>query len=761
MNSERWQRLQTLFHQAVELPKDTREAFLESECGPGDHDLVAQVLEMIEEDERASSPFDRSLADRARQAISIGGLPAQVGPYLLGRQLGYGGMGVVYLAHHKELGSTVAIKFLRDAWMSPARAQRFCAEQRTLAKLNHPSIARLYEAGTLAGGIPWFAMEYVEGIPLTEYCRQRNLGLVQRLTLFRSVCQAVEYAHSLAVIHRDLKPSNILVKEDTTLRLLDFGIAKQLEPDEPSARQTFTGLHLFTPAYASPEQIRGESIGVFTDAYSLGVILYELLTGQLPVDTSSRPSLTPLSTLHCSRSDWDELNVICAAAMHPDVSRRYSSARAVIRDIDHLMKREPLEARPDSLRYRTGKFLARNRNIVSTLAAMLTVLAILATYFTVRLNSARRTASVSASRTERVEQFMLDLFNSGDSSAGPSKDLRAVTLLDRGVKQADSLGNEPAIQAQLYRTLGSTYQHLGKLDRAETLLHLSLDTSKRSQASDNQLADGLVALGLLRVEQGKSHEAEDLIRDGLTRAGQSNPRDSRLIARATAALGKAIVAQSEYSRAVPVLENAIQMQAGPPSPGLAASMRDLAGAKFFLSDYDACDSLTKRAMAMHVQLFGASHPSVADDWIDIGNVQQQRARYLESEVSFRKALGIYEGWYGPDHPEVASSLTILSQSLSMQKRLVESQKLLDRALTIQEHAYGPLHPRVAFILNQLGSLDLVEGRYNEAADYYQRTLTIYRSFFGEKSAFTCVALANLATVYFKQNDYRQVGSNVS
>ncbi len=285
-------------------------------------------------------------------------------------------MGVVYLAERTDLGSLVAIKVLRDAWLSPARRERFASEQRTLAQLNHPSIRRLYDADTLDDGTPWFVMEYVEGIPLTEYCREHRCSIDERLQLFRAVCEAVQYAHQRAVIHRDLKPSNILVKPDGTVRLLDFGIAKQLESLEAplgKTDQTMTGLRLMTPAYAAPEQIRGDGVGIHTDVYSLGVILYELLAGQLPFDLSKltpgeaetvivgrepeKPSAVANETTKlpgansgatsASKTAWADLDVLCLTAMHKDTQRRYQSVEALTRDIDHYLRGEPLEARPD------------------------------------------------------------------------------------------------------------------------------------------------------------------------------------------------------------------------------------------------------------------------------------------------------------------------------------------------------------------------------------------------------------------------------
>src|SRR5580704_13539392 len=300
MDTARLKRIQGLFLEAAELPEAERRLFLETACGD-DSGLRAEVLGMLQEDARGGSLLDGDLSQVARNILSESRdsqLPKELGPYRLLRMLGEGGMGVVFLAERADLGSLVAIKILRDAWLSPARRERFATEQRTLAQLNHPSIARLYDADTLPDGTPWFVMEYVEGVPITEYCRVQDgsiehgsieLGSIERrLRLFRSVCEAVQYAHGHAIIHRDLKPSNILVRSDGTVGLLDFGISKQLDDLGQAVEQTRTELRLMTPAYAAPEQLRGERIGVFTDVYALGVILYELLAGCAPFDLSNK-----------------------------------------------------------------------------------------------------------------------------------------------------------------------------------------------------------------------------------------------------------------------------------------------------------------------------------------------------------------------------------------------------------------------------------------------------------------------------------------
>jgi serine/threonine-protein kinase len=475
MDPHRWERIQTLFQQAVELGAPQRASFLKT-AASGDKQLLAAVESLLKQDERADSLFDQTIAQVAGPIVnsSSQSLSQEFGPYRVRELLGEGGMAAVYLAERADLGSLAAIKVLRDAWMSPARRQRFDLEQRTLAQLSHPAIARLYDADSMADGTPWFAMEYVNGVALTDYCRQHESSIEDRLKLLKSVCQAVRYAHSRAVIHRDLKPSNILVQSDETVKLLDFGIAKQMDNSEKPLNPTLTGLRMMTPAYAAPEQIRGEQIGTYTDVYALGVILYELLTGRLPFDLSNRsPSEAEQMILHQEPEKpsvlakmafpkvlWADLDVLCLTAMHKDPERRYASVDALVRDIDHHLASEPLEACGDTLSYRIGKFVQRNRRSVIAATLVLACLSGLVIFYTVRLTTARNAALAEAARTQRVLRFTLNLFNGGDLQAGPATDLRVTTLIDRGTQEAANLNSDPSVQAEMYETLGEVYQKL-------------------------------------------------------------------------------------------------------------------------------------------------------------------------------------------------------------------------------------------------------------------------------------------------------------
>jgi serine/threonine protein kinase len=373
MDEKRWNEVQEIFSRAIELPAELggdrrRQSVLEL-CR-GDEEIFAEVMPMVEEDACANPLLDGGLDHAALTFLDLGRVPSlvqrEIGPYRLLRLLGEGGMGVVYLAERTDFGGKVAIKLLRDAWLSPMRRQRFRAEQHTLAELNHPSIAHIYDANTLQDGTPWFAMEYAEGLQLNEYLKARNASIRDRLELFRRICEAIEYAHSHGIIHRDLKPSNILVNEKGQVKLLDFGIAKHLNPDDPQDRtidRTITGLRLMTLAYAAPEQLTGGPIGFYTDVYALGVLLYQLVAGRLPhrmqagdaenaTDrwSGEKPSAVvrrerPEIRLELSKSEWANLDVLTLKALEPDVARRYDGGGALLRDLTAMMENRPLDAR--------------------------------------------------------------------------------------------------------------------------------------------------------------------------------------------------------------------------------------------------------------------------------------------------------------------------------------------------------------------------------------------------------------------------------
>ncbi len=685
-------------------------------------------------------------------------------------------MGVVYLARRDDLDSVAAVKILRDAWLSPARQERFAAEQRTLAQLTHDSIARLFDAGALEDGTPWIAMEYVAGVPLTTYCATRSLSVNQRLGLFLSVCDAVQHAHQHLVIHRDLKPSNILVTEDGSIKLLDFGIAKQLQSLDPGQEQTRTEVRLLTPAYAAPEQIRGERVGVYTDVYALGVILYELLAGKLPFDLSNRtpgqievailesepvrPSVAARNSgaFHLAgRSAWSDLDVLCLTAMQKDPARRYPTVSALARDVAHYVAGEPLEARPDSVAYRFGKFVRRNRVPVGLTAVVLGVLVGLVTFYTVRLRSARNEAVAEAGKAERIQRFTMNLFQGGDPDAGPADSLLVLTLVDRGLLEARSLGGDSTLQSEMFETLGSIYAQLGHLARADSLLSEAL-ASRQAQAPGGSLevTRSLIALGSLRVSQARYEDAERLIREAIATGSRALPPNHPAMAEATTALASVLEERGKYDEAISAAEDAVKRYGSTPQTdgglALAEALARLADAHFYAGHYPASDSLNQRVLTIYRSRYGDRHPMVGQTLMNLGAAQHERGNYAEAEHYHRQGLAIMRQFYGEDHYETAHALTMLARALIFENKLPEADSLLRRSLAIRERVYGPDHPSVASSVNELGNLAVTADRLDDAERYFSRMLEIYRKVYGEKHYLLGIAESNLGTVYMRRQD---------
>ncbi len=820
--ARRWTRVQDLFHAALERPRRERADFVEG-ATRDDPSIGAEVLDLLAVDEAEWTLLDRGVGavaerlldpppagdgdslhlprDSGEEVTGEGG--PTFGPYRMLSFLGEGGMGTVYRVVRDDLGSEAALKILRDGTLSPARRARFVAEQRTLAGLRHPGIAHLLDVGTLPDGTPWFVMELVEGVPLDEHLRRTDPPLEDRLLLFRSVGEVVQHAHRHAVIHRDLKPSNILVREDGQVKVIDFGIAKRLGPEgEPPGEATRTGLRLMTPAHAAPEQLRGEAVGVHTDVYALGVLLFQLLTGRTPFhleggspeETAHRrtaappprpsthrgpsapnptgtedgvpgrptvPGAPPASAAPPlrggSRSEWADLDVLCMTAMHPDPARRYPTVDALLRDLEHFLRREPLEARPDSLGYRAGKFVLRNRTPLGVAAALLILVASSAAW-ALSLMDARDRALAEAARAERVQRFTLNLFQGTDPDFAPAEGLRVVELLERGVQEARALEVDPALQAELYLALGGIHHQLGRLQAADSLIQEALDLRRGLRGDEHpEVAEALVALGLVREGQASLDEAEALAREGLEMTRRTLPPRHPARARAVAALGQVLEARGRYDEALPLVEEAVRLHGsrdGSP-PDLAAALGQLVNLNFYLGRYPEADSLGWDALTLNRSLYGETHPAAARDLINLGAVAFELGDAPRAEELFREALAIQEPWYGTEHPATAANLTMLGRALVRQERMDEAREILQTSLAINRKTLGDQHPRVASAENELGLIAQSRGDWREAQDHFLRMTEIYEALYPEGHSWVGVARSNLAGTHQAQGDHAE------
>jgi len=444
-----------------------------------------------------------------------------------------------------------------------------------------------------------------------------------------------------------------------------------------------------------------------------------------------------------------DLDVLCLTAMHKDPERRCRSVEALIRDIDHYRRDEPLEARPDSVRYRASKFVRRNRRALSATVVISSIFIALIIFFVVRLARARDAAVAETTRTQRIERFMLSLFDGGDKTAGPAGGLRAEALLDRGVQSARTLSAEPALQAELY-------QRLGKFEEAAPLLRSSLDQRKSTAGPESsEVAASFVALGLLRLDQGQLADAERLVREGLAIDKRHLPAKDPALGRDLSVLGHVLGERGSYDNAIKNLDEAIQVQSATHeiTTDLPDSTTALANVQYYVGPLPASDSLYKRALAMDRQLFGAIHPRVADDYYGLGTVQHGMGNDRQAEKYFRQALGIHQSWYGKEHPDSALMMAAVGQSLTYQGRYNEAAPMLQESLAIQERIFGQVNPQVAMGLNTLGLLEIKRRHLADAAKDFKRMADINRAVYDDRHYLVGVALLNLGQVYLEEKQY--------
>jgi serine/threonine protein kinase len=709
--------------------------------------------------------------------------PDDFGPFrfLDETPVGRGELGDVWLAEEEGANRRVAVKFLRRLTHSEVAAN----EIRNQGKLEHRYIARLYRYDIPKDGTPWLAMEYVDGLRLDVYCREQNCTVDQRLRLFHAIAEAVQYAHSEKIDHGDLKPSNILIKKGGEPKLLDFGLARHFQSSSDIARQEKVAG--FTPAYAAPEQFRGSSAGFRADVYSLGVILYELLAGELPFDGVNRTlaeierlkfspeKLTPPSVVarrkvdtaattphreQLSQRDWHDLDALCLKAMESNPNNRYSSVETLIQDLERYMRGELLKARlPHSYGYRSSKFLKRNRRVV--VAASLTLVAILGlvTFFTFRLANERDKALAEASRTHRIQRFMLDLFGNGDRQAAASKDLTVITSIDRGAASVMSLSSDPETQAELSLTLGRLYEQLNSFGKAEKFLRLGLNQTKASGSQSPKTVSALIQLGLLRGDQAQFTEAERLIneaRDLATRLHLSTTDPA--VVNAQSALGIVMVRKGAYDKAIVLLEPIVRLQpiGEEGVVNLLESLTALAVAYQYTGRYGGAESLNLRALQLDRKLHGDVYPRVADDLANIGTTEATLGHYPEAERLYRKAAGILEVWYGADHPETVQVKSFVALMAMQSGKNAEAEQLLRNILPLQQHAYGTtVHPNIAFTYDLLGKLSSKRGDLHAAEAEFSSGVKVLLSLYGERDYKTAIAISNLAGVLLKEGQYAE------
>jgi len=673
-------------------------------------------------------------------------------------------MGVIFLAERDddEYRQRVAIKVLKRGMDTEDVLRRFRRERQTLARLVHPNIARLLDGGATEDGRPYFVMEYIDGRPIDWYCDDHALPIDERLRLFLQICRAVRFAHSNLVVHRDLKPGNILVTAEGVPKLLDFGIVKLLADDESDGMlaETSDRTRLMTPRYASPEQVRGEPVTTATDVYSLGLVLYELLTGHRPYHLESgvrseverviceeepvRPStiidrveevctndgrsttLTPetVSLTRGGRPDRlrrrlsGDLDNIVLMALRKDPERRYPSVEHLSDDIRRYLELRPVTARPDSFVYRSRKFVARNRAGVAAAVLLATTLVaggVATALESRRAHRAERRATNQLATANELSRFLLDVFEKGDPRESRDTRMTAEQILERGAERVREEIRNPLVQATLMNAIGNAFRNTGSFEKSEPLLREALRLREEALGKRRlETAESCNSLGMLLFERGEYEEARNYL-----------------------------------DRALAVRRELLD----PPDADIATSENNLGMVEKALGRKDSAEAHFRRALAMRLELFGAENRRVAYTLNNLGRVLYEEARYDEAEMHHRRALAVRRAVLEPGHPDIAESLHNLAVVLLAARKLDEAESLNREALELHRRRYGDEHPRVARSMANLGSVLLERDRTGEARRLFEGSVRILRGTLDARHPDLAMALNRVAQLLLRSGEF--------
>ncbi|MEK7728999.1 MAG: serine/threonine-protein kinase, partial [candidate division KSB1 bacterium] len=679
MPHDLFQRSKELFQNAHDLPQEAHASYLDQACG-ADEALRAEVEALLAAAREASNFLEhdaRSLiVPMLAQEAKVSFAGRQIGPFRLERELGRGGMGVVYLAlRDGEFEQEVAIKLIKRGMDTEEIQRRFRHERQTLASLNHPNVARLFDGGITEEGLPYFVMEYVAGRPIDEYCDAHKLDTRERLALFQKVCEAVRYAHQNLIVHRDLKPSNILVNEEGAPKLLDFGIAKLLHQGGTAVtlELTLTGNQPMTPHYASPEQARREVITTASDVYALGVILYELLSGHRPYRFASdsaaeiervicevepeKPSTAidktekfenkekePISPESVSavregsveklrRRLAGDIDNIVLMALRKEPYRRYSSIEQFSDDIRRHLEGLPVRARKGTWAYRASRFVRRHKYAV---AATFIFFALVLGFGIVTKVQANRIA-LERDKAEEVSKFLVEIFQVSDPNEAKGDTITAREILERGAEKiTKELKDQPLLQATMMNTMGVVYRNLGLYVPARKLLEESLRIRRLNRESESEdLTTSLNELGLLLSAIGNLPAADSLHREALELAENKFGKKSTPVATAKSNLAIVLRAKGNYKEAERFYREALALQKeilGNGNLEVANTLNNLAHVRYDQSGLAEADSLFRESLALRRKILGDDHLDVAQSYNNLGAVLGEAGRMEEAKV---------------------------------------------------------------------------------------------------------------------------------
>jgi serine/threonine-protein kinase len=768
MDAQRWQRVAEVFDAVADAPTDERAGLLQRLCAQ-DAEVRREVEALLAADARAEV-FERgvdtarnvSAADWVDATENTASADARIGPWRLLRELGRGGMGVVWLAERADgaFEQRAALKLIKRGMDTDAVQARFLRERRILARLEHPHIAHLLDGGIAADGRPYFAMEFVAGQPLLRYCADTRMGLAERIRLFLQICAAVQFAHGQLVVHRDIKPSNILVAADGSAKLLDFGIAKLLDDSGDGHTATVDALHRpFTPAYAAPEQLRGEVATTATDIYALGSVLYELLSGKRPLADASTPTeilrtrdtTDPAAPSRVADADSPvsarllrgDLDTIVLKALQREPQRRYATAAALADDLQRFLAGQPIAARRDHTAYRVRKFVGRHRwGVAAATTGLLLLVATLCQAVWQAQAKARE-----AQTSQQVTQFLIGLFGGADPTQARGATLTAQDLLDQGTERLRAnAAIDSAVRARLLQTVAITYTDLGLYDRALPLAQQALDL-RRAQSDPLDLAESELQLGRILRLKSDYAGAELLLREALRVRETQLSADDPAISEGHDELGLLLDAQGRFAAAdaqFRAARDSTERHYGIDSIETARYLDDYAANLDDMGKRSDALALYQRALAIREKNLGPDAADVASSLLNLGTHLDESGRHAEAAPLLERALTIRRRIFGTSHPLVGLAEIGLASVYEDQNRLDDAEKLAQHALTIFRAALPPDHPKIGEALNMLAMERMLRRDYANAVPLEQEVLARFTQTFGEDHPDTLTAKNNLA-----------------
>jgi serine/threonine-protein kinase len=769
--------LDQIFYEALQLAAEDRDAFLTRACAEEGIDR-GEVEALLAAHEKAGG-----FLKQPPPASVDAWLGRKVGVYELVRELGVGGSGRVFEGRRTtgDFAQRVAVKILRHALDAAEQARRFGVECEALSRLEHPNIARLIDAGATEDARAYLIVELVEGETLPAHCDKRRLRVSERLRLFRTVCQAVEYAHTNLVVHRDLKPDNILVTDDGQVKLLDFGIAKLLDPAD--AAETMTTHQRLTPRYASPEQLRAQPVTTRSDVYSLGVLLYQLVTGRLPHesdDTTSeawartvttgevtRPSeavgdehsaLRRETTNRLRRRLRGDLDRILLKAVHADPDQRYASPARLAEDLDRFLTGQPVLARPDTVGYRLSKFLRRNRVAVALAGvalASLVAATFVSTTTVLNLRREQKESAVQRRTAEETVAFLSDLLASADPVQTQTRDALTVNqLMDTARDRvADELAGQPRVAASLQQTIARGYLNLDRLGAAdsvqtEAVARLSKELGPRHMETALARSD----LAYIKMKRSEYDTAAVIYADALAHLNGATPGVRAEIASEWADV---LAQQGNFESAKTKGEQAVALAREDTVPKHLLAVLNNVGLAMVRAGHPAESiELFREAAPLARAYYGPQHSHTGKLIQNLGYALQTAGRPEESEPVFREAMTIYENVFGPDSPQTAAVQVSLANTLGALKKYDEAEPLHRKAIATMTSVLGPNHPNTGHSLHNLGAMFMLKGDYDQAVAQIFKAVPIYEEVFGPEHPNVAAAVYNLARCY-RRNDQRE------